>query len=270
LNCARIGFAVLRFFRLEGILKLFGKRSRLLYSLVKKSFKYTPKKKKGTAVYFAGCFNKYLNSETKEAVYKILEKTDIGLIEPDFECCGVSYLYEGYEEKFLELLDKNLSKFGSGFDYVLTDCASCMDVLKQYKNYSDAAEEVSKKVISVAELLKDVGFEARTNVRVAVHVPCHEESDIVQLVKNIKNIEYVEAEDFDECCGFSGKFALKHHEISKEISKRKAQKYIETNADFVLTTCPACLLGLNQGMLETDSPVKPEVMNLFIFLAKYC
>ena len=40
----------------------------------------------------------------------------------------------------------------------------------------------------------------------------------------------------------------------------------------VLTTCPACILGLEQGFIETGiaQHKRPVVMNLFVFLAKYC
>ena len=126
----------------------------------------------------------------------------------------------------------------------------------------------------VSDLLKDFNFTSNKKYKVAVHKPCHDTYDFIDIVKNIKGIEYIEAKDFDKCCGFSGKFALQNQEISRKISKQKAQSYLDAKVDFILTTCPACQLGLNQGLTEIlaeNSKEKiPEVMNLFLFLAKYC
>ncbi len=36
----------------------------------------------------------------------------------------------------------------------------------------------------------------------------------------------------------------------RKISKQKAQSYLDAKVDFILTTCPACQLGLNQGLTE--------------------
>ena len=70
--------------------------------------------------------------------------------------------------------------------------------------------------------------------------------------------------DYDECCGFSGEFAIKNHKISMQISKQKAQNAINTGADYVITTCPACVLGLKQGMLGIKK--SPKVLSLSDFL----
>ena len=264
---------------------LLGKRFLLLDSFSEKKYTYkstpAPKTKTLKALYFDGCFNKYINDETKDSVKKVLESLNIELINRNFECCGVSYLNDGMFDQFKKVIKKNLSAAGtenSSYDYVLTDCASCYDVLKGYKDFDESAGDFSQKTVSVFELIKDIKFTSKYKkpdgnlMKIAVHVPCHEKYDIVSFIKNIENTDYVEALDFDKCCGFSGKFALKNQEISREISRQKATNYIEAKADIILTTCPACLLGLRQGMLELSGKYDktPEVMNLFVFLAKYC
>lgn len=287
---AKPAFAIYRFLRLDKladcssdfILKFdeLGKRGLLLNSLAKTeqiiNTTVPSKSKTKKAIYFEGCFNKYINPQTEKAVTRILKNSDIELVKKDFECCGVSYLADGNIKEFKKLVDKNLSVIDSDFDYFVTDCASCNSVLKEYKDFSDSkfAKAISEKAVSISELIKSLDFESKKAYKVAVHVPCHEDFDFVDMVKNIKNIEFVEAQDYNKCCGFSGTFALKNPEISKEISKQKALHYINAGADIILTTCPACMLGLEQGLLEVDSlqncKSKPKVMNLFVFLAAYC
>ena len=227
-----------------------------------------------TALYFDGCFNKYINPQTQSAVEKIFDNAGIKFLKKNFECCGVSYLADGNIEEFKKIANKNLSVAGNDFDYILTDCASCIDTLKLYSDILDneKAKIFSQKTVSVMDLIGEMQFVSSKNLKVAVHVPCHEEFDLAGFVKNIKNIEYIVTDDFDGCCGFSGTFSLKYPDVSEKISKSKALNYIKSGADIVLTTCPACILGLEQGFIETgiSSKNRPAVMNLFVFLAQYC
>lgn len=288
LLCAKVCFGFYRFFKVEKLVRFFesfilkfgilGKRFLLLNSLASGSTSFPKQKTKNRtkkALYFEGCFNQYINPQTKNTVEKILACSEVELVKIDFECCGVSYLNDGNIDEFKKLIDINLSKIKEDFDYVLTDCASCNAVLKEYKNFDDSAvaKDFSDKVISFTDLIKDLNFESIKNITVTAHNPCHEHSDFIEIIKNIKNVTYVESKEFNKCCGFSGKFALKNPEISREISKNKAQHFIETNAEIILTTCPACILGINQGLIEENARLQgkmPEVMNLYAFIATYC
>ena len=76
-------------------------------------------------------------------------------------------------------------------------------------------------------------------------------------------------EEFDKCCGFSGEFAIKNPTLSAEISKKKAKNALNTKADYILTSCPACKLGLVQGLIELKSENKEfiTVLNVVEFIA---
>ena len=285
----RIFHIFYNFFRFEDFSKFFeklilkigdlGKKFLLLRFMFKRNYSNNKREDDNknylkTAIYFEGCFNKYINNETEDAVKKILENSGIKLLKKDFECCGISYLADGNFEEFNKLCAKNLLKFDCDFDYVITDCASCNSTLKSYVDYanSDIAKKLQKSTVSVIELLQNMEFFSKKTFKIAVHKPCHENFDILSIVNKIKNIEYIHIEDYDKCCGFSGTFALKNSEVSKIISKNKVESYIKNDVDIVLTTCPACLLGLEQGFIETEisSDSRPVAMNLFVFLAKYC
>ena len=72
--------------------------------------------------------------------------------------------------------------------------------------------------------------------------------------------------DYDECCGFAGSFAVKNPQLSAKMTKAKAENVIATQSDYVLTTCPACLLGLKQGFILLNKKA-PKVINIVDFLA---
>ena len=48
------------------------------------------------------------------------------------------------------------------------------------------------------------------------------------------------------------------------MAKEKAKNLAETNADIILTSCPACIIGIHQGFLGKKHP---KIMNIIEFLA---
>lgn len=278
LICAKIAFGIYRFFSLSKIASLLTgilpKRCVLIDSLISaKTFKTDSEPKKSEkAVYFAGCFNNYLNPSAKNALKAIFKQTGTEIVEKNFECCGISYLSAGKMEQYEKLAKTNISKLPDDYDYVLTDCASCNFALKEYAKYfpSEKTEKLAQKTVNVLEFLKNKKIFAKKQVRLTAHMPCHEDFDFISIIKNIENVEYVEAEDFDKCCGFSGKFAIKNLEISRKIAKAKAEKFLNAAPDIIITTCPACELGIRQGLIELDKKSRIPVMNLVEFIAEYC
>ena len=75
-------------------------------------------------------------------------------------------------------------------------------------------------------------------------------------------------ENYDDCCGFAGEFAVKNSKISRAISEKKAENILNTKTDYVITTCPACILGLYQGLLSKKNSPKPVSLTYFLSKAK--
>ena len=236
-------------------------------------------------LYFKGCVNN-VYPKTERALKKIFSNLNVEIIERDFDCCGLPFLSSGNMERFEEVKKYNLALMDSDFDYILTDCASCESTLKGYFNSTHAPLTTEDKkasferavarsdggfsFVNAAEFLagQNIKFKFKKPVKVTFHKPCHLENDefLKPLLQKCENVEYIEAEDYDECCGFAGEFALKNHKISKAISVKKADNIAKTNADIVLTTCPACILGIKQGFLFSGKK-SPKIMNIMDFLA---
>ena len=236
-------------------------------------------------LYFKGCVNN-VYSKTERALKKIFSNLNVEIIERDFDCCGLPFLSSGNMERFEEVKKYNLALMYTDFDYILTDCASCESTLKGYFNSTHAPLTTEDKkasferavarsdggfsFVNAAEFLavQNIKFKFKKPVKVTFHKPCHLESDefLKPLLEKCENVEYIESEDYDECCGFAGEFAIKNHKISKNISVKKANNIAKTNADIVLTTCPACILGIKQGFLFSGKK-SPKVMNIMEFLA---
>ena len=211
-------------------------------------------------LYFKGCVNNIL-PHTDNILNKLLENSNVEIIEKDFDCCGLPFLSSGNLERFEEVKQHNLKMFDCDFDYILTDCASCESILKIY---------VDAKFINIGELIVmlNIKFRFKKPVTVTFHKPCHLENDdfLKPLIDNCENVEYIEMKDYDECCGFAGEFALKNNKISRLIAKNKAANIINSNAKYVITSCPGCELGLQQGLAGITG--RPKVLSLTNFLSK--
>lgn len=294
LNCAKIATTTYRFLRLDKLAKLFypilgkfelGKKAILANEFFA-SRRFTPHASprltshvsRLTVVYFEGCVNNYINPSTKITTKNILNKMDANIIPANFQCCGVPFLSSGNVEQFRKQVEFNLAQIPDDFDFFLTDCASCQNAFFEYGNYItdkkllEKLKKINEKSINAVDFVvknaKSFEFEQKTSF--TFHKPCHLEdlSFLQTFLSKAKNVEYIEMKDFDKCCGFSGEFAIKNPEISQKISLTKIQNALETKADYVLTSCPACLLGLNQGFISY-STFRPFNLSTFIeFLAQ--
>lgn len=242
--------------------------SRLVFgNFIKIAKNVLPRKKhksKGTIklLYFKGCVNEVF-PKVENALKTIFSYLDVEIIEKDFECCGLPFLSSGNMERYEEVKNHNLKLMDCNYDYILTDCASCESTLKSYgcKNVVNAADFLLSQNVKFI-------FIFNKPVKVTFHKPCHlDNTDFLRpLLEKCENLEFVEMKGYDDCCGFAGEFALKYPKISREISKQKAENCSAVNADYLLTMCPACIMGLHQGFIAAGINA-PEIKNIIEFLA---
>ena len=244
-------------------------------------------------LYFKGCVNNIF-PQADRFLHRLFDNSNVEIIEKDFDCCGLPFLSSGNLERFEEVKKHNLALMDCDFDYVLTDCASCESTLKKYfqptgndvglesPTYDlslQADNEILRsttqndevKFINLGELIaqQDIKFKFKKPIKVTFHKPCHLENDDFwqKILANCENVEYVKMQDYDECCGFSGEFTIKNPKIATQLMKQKAQNAAATGADYVVTTCPACVIGLKLGLLGIKKSPKVVSLNDFLSLA---
>jgi glycolate oxidase iron-sulfur subunit len=52
----------------------------------------------------------------------------------------------------------------------------------------------------------------------------------------------------DWCCGGAGAYALFHYDLSSKVLDRKMDNLAKTAADYLVTSCPACVIQLSYGV----------------------
>lgn len=292
MNLVQIATYLYRFFKVDKIIGNSNVRSILQKSMLGKKIilanqfvggvdiqptrlSLTPHPEVLKVVYFQGCVNEYVNPRVKNAVENVLAKMRVSLIPASFNCCGVPFLSSGNVEQFKKQAEYNLSQIPDEFDFFLTDCASCQGAFKDYENYIDderlleKLRKINEKSVNVVDfVVKNAQyFQFAKKTTFTFHKPCHLESMefLPEFLSKAKNVEYREMKDWDVCCGLSGEFAMKNPQISAEISSKKANNALCTDADYIVTSCPACVLGINQGLIEHNA--QAEVLNFIEFVS---
>ncbi|MHB1651742.1 MAG: (Fe-S)-binding protein [Desulfitobacteriaceae bacterium] len=100
-------------------------------------------------------------------------------------------------------------------------------------------------------------------LKVTYHVPCHRawSPNLVQaprkLIPLLPEVSLVEMNEPQKCCGAGGSFFVDHEELSETIRERKLEDILRTEADAVITQCPACRYYLSQGLKEKMPVLHP-------------
>ena len=89
--------------------------------------------------------------------------------------------------------------------------------------------------------------------RVTYHSSCHLRAAGVtkeprQILSQMPGTEYVEMTDADRCAGGAGTYLVKDYDTSQKIFDRKRRNIEQSGAETVATSCPACMIQLNNGM----------------------
>lgn len=244
---------------------------------------------------FAGCMTNYFYPATGEKMVELLKGLGASVYVPDEQvCCGMPALTGGEKGTVRNLARKNLEAFEKyNLDAIVTGCASCGGNLKE--NYGELLREAGveenriKKFISsildINEYLIRFGDRspgvcveadapAVDELKVTYHHPCHlgrvqgVTAEPIELILSLPGVRYLPMADSQQCCGMGGSFSLEHYDISKEINDQKVARILETGADAVVTSCPACIMHIRDG-LSRNGRGDIEVLHIAELLRRY-
>lgn len=245
---------------------------------------------------FAGCMTNYLYAGTGEAMVELLKGLGASVFVPaDQVCCGMPALTGGAMETVRELAAKNFMAFEEyELDHIVTGCASCGGNLKD--NYADLLleagfdkhriEKFLSGILDINEYLcrygpkgsyTDLAEETVANgsvLTVTYHHPCHlgrlqgVKTEPIDLIRSLPGIRYAPMTDSERCCGMGGSFSLENYDISKKINDQKIARIIETGADAVITSCPACIMHIRDGLIRNGRE-DIEVLHITELLDRY-
>jgi len=215
--------------------------------------------------YFHGCAANYFDDGVGDAVIAVLTRKGMEPALPPQRCSGTPIQTYGHVNLAKDGARFNLASL-AGYETVVTGCASCTLMLKDYPKLfagepeQKAAEALAARVRHITEVAAEsAGAIPPENVgagrrrKVTYHSSCHLRAAGVtreprQALASLPGVEFVEMVDADRCAGGAGTYLVKDYETSMRIFERKRQAIEQSGADVVATSCPACMIQLKNGL----------------------
>jgi len=265
---------------------------RLVPVLAEKSFSEAIKnrqpvqKAKMKVAFFAGCMVNYINPQLGISLLDVLENQGVEVKTYDKEaCCGLPALMSGGTSQARKLARQNVKLFANDeYEYLLFLCPSCATTVKKewaklLKGENDLQKKydwLASKVMDINEfLIKILDMDLsnlKLQAKVTYHDPCHLvrgleiKDEPRKILQSISETEFVEMEEADSCCGFGGSFSLFYYDLAKKINAEKVNKIQATNADYLVTSCPGCMMHIADGIHRAER--KQKVVHIIELLAR--
>lgn len=215
---------------------------------------------------FIPCLTEHLYPDSGIAMVKVLDHLgyEIEYVENQ-TCCGQPAFNSGYRKEIIPVAERFIELFGDK-ECIIAPSGSCVAMVRVF--YDELAlnpklkpglEALKSKIFEFTEFL---GANAHLKKlkgsfphRVTYHDSCHLNRELGvrgqprRLLHNIPDIDFVEMEHSDQCCGFGGTFSYKFANISTAMVKQKCEYIEATGAEYCVGADSSCLMNI-EGYLR--------------------
>jgi L-lactate dehydrogenase complex protein LldE len=237
---------------------------------------------------FITCLVDQMFPDVGEAMVATLRRlgVDVGFNEAQ-TCCGQVAFNTGYRPEARAMAEHFVRVFENDTaDFIVAPSGSCTAMVRNFygelfhgpddQEWRARFARVQSRLREFSEFIvnelgrEDVG--ARFPSRVTYHDACHLLRELGisdqprRLIRAVRDVDFVEMEAPDTCCGFGGTFSIKYGEISNAILQEKLMRIENSGVEFVVANDSSCLMQIAGGLSRAGSPVK--TMHLAELLAK--
>ncbi len=210
---------------------------------------------------FAGCSVNYFYPDIGNALSAVLVSKGYEVVVFRGEsCCGAPFRAFGLEREAAGLARKNIEHFNKvRAEAVISLCPTCTMVIRQ--QYPVLTGETISNMMDVNEFLVNSGIVSDLEIQpttMTYHDPCHlsfglgVREEPRRILRGIRGVEFAEMRHADKCCGFAGFFSRHFRDISERIGREKIKNISNTSAEVVVTSCPGCIMHLENLKKEAD------------------
>jgi L-lactate dehydrogenase complex protein LldE len=220
------------------------------------------------------CLGDALFPNVGVATVRLLRRLGVEVAFPKLQtCCGQPHFNSGFHKDARDLARHTIHAFAHA-GTVVTPSGSCAAMVKlEYPElfhddlvWHGRAEELAQRTHELSDFLvnvlkvEDVG--ARCEARATYHMSCHLRGlgllgEPERLLRNVRGLELVPLDRFDECCGFGGSFSVRYPAISGAMVQDKAGFVEKTGADLLVATDAGCLMNVAGCLRRLASKVRP-------------
>ncbi len=235
---------------------------------------------------FIPCFVDQMTPRVGLAVATVLERLGHSVeFRSGQTCCGQPSFNAGYWDEAKAVAIRALEVF-AGTEAVVGPSGSCVAMMRVFypqlladTPHEPAALDLAARAFEFGEFLvnklgvTDVG--ARFPHRVTYHDGCHGLRELRlkdeprKLLAAVRDLELVECDEPESCCGFGGLFSVKFPMVSTAMAEVKGGSLARTGCDYIVSSDPSCQLQLD-GWLTKNLPAsgrRPRTVHLAEILA---
>ncbi len=231
---------------------------------------------------FIPCLNEHFYPESGISMVKIFNHLGVDVEYVDNQtCCGQPAFNSGYRKEIIPVVERFIELFKDK-EFIVAPSGSCVSFVKCfYKELNinskliPALELLSNRIFEFTEFIVDVlkieSIGGQLNYKVTYHDSCHLLRELGihdqprKLIRSIKNINFIEMEKSDTCCGFGGTFSYKFEDVSIAMVERKCKYIDESGAEYCIGADSSCLMNI-EGYLRKHN-MKAKTMHIADLLA---
>lgn len=226
--------------------------------------------KRGQVLYFLGCASNLVYPNVAKSTVRFLQLQGIEVTIPKVSCCGLPPYMYGHSDVAQKLAEANINALDvESVEAVVSDCPTCLAFLQEYPDLfedgpmKEKALALSAKVKDVPQYILNKGLLEPKNSfdkKITYHQPCHTGRYLntgklnEQLLGNLPGVTFIRAENQNDCCGGAGSYCITQPDRSKVILENKLDGIAKTEADILVTNCPACMIQLRSGIKNSNNP----------------
>lgn len=209
------------------------------------------------------------------ATVRLLERAGSDVdYPPDQTCCGQPAFNAGFRDEARAMMRQTLEVLDATRGPIVVPSGSCAAMLIHHgPQLMQDDRELRAMSVRVADrihelssyLVDELGLESiggSSEGPVAYHASCHGlrglglDHQPQRLLDGAPDVERVELEGTDECCGFGGLFSIEMPEVSAAILATKLDHIEASGASAVVGTDVSCLMHIGGGLRRRSSPIQ--------------
>ena len=239
---------------------------------------------------FIPCYVDQFYPNVAIATLELLEKYGCTVTYPLKQtCCGQPMANSGYEHE-AEGCSMLFAENFAGYDYIVCPSGSCTLHIKHHLHTEKNAPEeahIRKTVYELCEFMVDVlkvdTINASFPHKVGMHQSCHGQRGLHlsqmselnaepyskpgSLLAMVKDVELIQLDRIDECCGFGGTFCVAEEAVSGKMGKDRVADHVRHEAEYITGADMSCLMHMEGILKRQNSNTKvihiAEILNSY-------
>ena len=222
---------------------------------------------------FIPCLSEHLYPEPALSMVKIFRHLghEVDYVENQ-TCCGQPAFNSGYQKEIIAAAERFIELFRDK-NYVVAPSGSCVSMVRVFyktldisKNLQSSLKDLCSKIFEFSEFMVDIlkinSLGGSFPHKVTYHDSCHLKRELGvheqprKLIQSIKEINFLEMEQSDLCCGFGGTFSYKVKDVSLAMVARKCRYIKESGAEYCIGADSSCLMNIEGYLKKHDMNIK--------------